>query len=81
MTVSNTDLDKAQTFGRLVAQKDDREAFESAAEYMAVCYLEEGNFMRLWMWFEEGARNYADGMYHLESIQRRLRERVKELIA
>lgn len=78
-TISNSDLDRMQTMGRLVATKDNQNAFEAAAEYLAISRLEGSNFTRLWIWFEEGARNYVDGQYHLDSIQRRLKERADEI--
>jgi hypothetical protein len=77
--ISNSDLHHMQTMGRLVATHDDRQAFESAAEYLAVSRLEGSNFTRLWLWFEEGARNYVDGQYHLVGIQKRLKERAEEI--
>lgn len=78
-TITAGDLDRMQTMGRLVATKDNQKAFEAAAEYLAVAMVEEEGYTRLWIWFEEGARNYADGQYHLEAIQRRLKERAEEL--
>ena len=77
--ISNADLDAMMKFGHKVAKTDDRDAFESAAEYLAISKVEGSNFTRLWIWFEEGARNYVDGMYHLQTIQRRLKERAEEL--
>lgn len=83
-TVTNADLDRAQTQGRLVATKDNQQAFEAAAENLAIALMEDAehdtdNYVRLWIWFEEGARNYATDMWHLESIQQRLRARAQEL--
>ena len=83
-TITHADLDRAQTQGRLVATKDDQQAFEAAAEDLAIARLEDdrndtNDYFRLWFWFEEGARNYVDGQYHLDGIQRRLKERVEEI--
>lgn len=80
-TITTSDLDRAQTQGRLVATKDNQHAFEAAAEGLAVMLLEEDalGYSRLWIWFEEGARNYVDGQWHLEGIQRRLKDRADEL--
>jgi hypothetical protein len=78
-TITNSDLDRMQTMGRLVAAKDNQQAFESAAEYLAISRLEGNNFTRLWFFFEEGARNNCDGQYHLDAIKARLRERAEEL--
>lgn len=80
-TITNADLDRAQTQGRLVATKDNQQAFEAAAENLAISLLEEDaqGYRYLWAWFEEGARNYATDMWHLEGIQRRLKARAQEL--
>lgn len=80
--VTDSDLARMQTMGRLVAAKDNQQAFEAAAEYLATVAL-EGQFKfytRLWIWFEEGARNSCDGQYHLDGIQRRLKDRADQLI-
>lgn len=83
-TITTSDLDRMQTQGRLVATKDNQQAFEAAAENLAVAMLEDdenntSTYTRLWIWFEEGARNYVDGQWHLDGIQKRLRERAREL--
>jgi len=83
-TITTSDLDRMQTQGRLVATKDNKQAFEAAAESLAIALLEDAehdtsNYTRLWIWFEEGARNYTDGQWHLEGIQRRLKARAQEL--
>jgi len=80
-TITTSDLDRARTQGRLVATKDNQQAFEAAAENLAIAMLENDRdaYDRLWIWFEEGARNNVDGQYHLEGIQRRLKDRAEEL--
>lgn len=77
--IQNDDLRNMETFGRLVAKKDDRDAFESAAEYLAISRMEGSNFTSLWFCFQEGARNNVDGQYQLDAINRRLKERAEEL--
>jgi len=77
--ISNADLDHMQTLGRMVAKFDSKKDFEEAAEYLAISRFESSEFVRLWIWFEEGARNYVDGQYHLEGIQRRLKARAEEI--
>jgi len=78
--IKSGDLDRMQTMGRLVATKDNQQAFETAAEYLAISVLEGSNFHQLWIWFEEGARNYVDGQYHLDGIQARLKARANEIL-
>ena len=83
-TITHADLDRAQTQGRLVATKDNQQAFEAAAENLALAKLEDEEhgtegYVDLWIWFEEGARNYATDMYHLTGIQDRLKARAQEL--
>lgn len=77
--INDADLVRMQTLGRKVAKDDDQQSFEDAAEYLAISRLEGSAFVRLWIWFEEGARNYVDGQYHLDAIQRRLKERAEEI--
>lgn len=77
--VKDEDLRHMVTLGRLVAKKDDREAFEEAATYLAISRSEGTAFVSLWQEFEEGARNNCDGQYHLEAIQRRLTKRAEKL--
>lgn len=79
-TIKHGDLDRMVTMGRLVATKDNQQAFEAAAVYLAVADLESPeNVSRLWIWFEEGARNYVDGQYHLDGIQARLKDRAYDI--
>lgn len=79
--VRTSDLERAQTQGRLVAAKDNPHAFEAAAVGLAVMLLEEDSlgYTRLWMHFKEGARSNVDGHYHLTGILNRLSERAREL--
>lgn len=78
-SITNADLDHMCALGRKVAKQDDRQAFEDAATCLAISRLEGSAFMRLWFWFEEGARDYVDGQYHLEGIQKRLKARAEEI--
>lgn len=78
--IKSGDLDRMQTLGRLVASKDNLKAWETAAEYLAIATLEGINTARLWLWFEEGARNNVEGQWHLDAIQTQLKYRVAELI-
>ena len=83
-TVSNTDLSRMQTLGRLTVVMYDQAALEEAAEYLAVAKLEDAkndtsNYTRLWIWFEEGARNYVGSQRRLNVLQEQLRARVDQL--
>lgn len=78
-TITNSDLDHMCELGRKVARHDDKQAFEDAATCLAISRIEGSAFTRLWFWFEEGARDYVDGQYHLDAIKRRLKERAEEI--
>lgn len=79
--ITTSDLDRAQTQGRLVACTNNSHAFNAAAENLALCLLEEngGNYRKLYFAFEEGSRNYADNQRHQDDIMESLAEEAKKI--
>lgn len=69
--LSNWDLQTINMLARRYTNHNEVEALNKAKEMLALCITEEEIFSVLW-WWNEGCRDYAHDMKHLEELNQEI---------
>lgn len=76
--IANQDLDVVNRSARLYCLKKDDSYLTVVAEYLLVCLTPDEEAQVMW-WWNEGTRDYATDMGHLEDMKALLLERKVQL--